>query len=710
MLEKFSQGWTLKFSKLNIEQNYREECSKLQTKSSALAMLLISCIFILGQKELLYYHAFSLILPFFPSGYLKILALESCCLCFIIENFDKGSLLELTFLYFPSFLTQFYIIKRWEVFLFLACIKSMLVPCEKKSIELVIIVLGYTFLAMLLEKNLRNTWKTIKKHKESHHTYKELWMKIPFPVFIVNQKFNIVFSNTSFQVVFGKACKFEDIFKDDNFHLVTGLLKKVFKGNDYEETLIKEKGEEWLFIIRIVEWKYERCVEISIIEILETAYSERIFKSHYFIQDKILTELNELIVDCFQEKRQACPKFLEKIYAFCINLWSFQIYIEQQAEYSISNDVKCVDFQVEVINTIDIFNAKNTENQASYKFHCNPEKYYVMVNENKLKLFLHVIVDYTKRTANVGDLVDISLVSFESRNNAVNYLLTVKYLANDVTEFDVVNIFKKCREDLKDFENFNEQYSMPYALFYANCHSLGIEVKEASVIQGRVNLSFLLKFKTSILKPVTIPIKVSETYSPSPTTLIWQSISQYKRIVSKSFSTTTQAPLSILPQIDPQSPTSNPNIRRKSSKSNPSPLPTYPLPYATIKRFLYKDTKSKLNFESGVFKVLIVDDIKQNRSTLAQLLKKIMPISHDEASDGLIALELYRNYAKIGFKYQIIFMDLIMPKMTGYEASSRIRKQEREENLPLTYICAVTGNLDDSDKCINSEMNEIGNK
>lgn len=709
MLDKFSQGWTLKFSNLNIEQNYREECSKLQAKSSALTIILIAFIFVLGQKELLWYHSFFLILPFFPSGLLKILVFESCCLLFIIENYDKGSLLELTFLYFPSFLAQFYIIKRWEIFFFLTCLKSLAVPCEKKSIELIIIVLGYTFLAMLLEKNLRSTWKTVKKHKESHHTYKELWMKIPFPVFIVSQKFGIVFSNASFQVVFGKSCKFEDIFKDDNFHLVTGLIKKVFRGSDYEETLIKEKGEEWLFIIRIVEWKYERCVEISIVEILETAYSERIFKSHYFIQDKTLTELNELIIECFQEKKCASPQFLEKIYFFCINLWSFQIYIEQQAEYSISNDVKCIDFQVEVINTIEIFNVKTAENQATYKFHSNPEKYYVMVNENRLKLFLHVIIDYTKRTASSNELVDISLVSFDHKNNTVNYLLSVKFMSDEVSELDVVKIFKKCRDDLKDFENFNERYSMAYALFFANCHSLGIEVKEASVVQGKVSLSFLLKFKTSILNPVTVPLKITESYSPSPTTIVWQNLDQYKKIISNSFRITSLTPISIHAQGDFHASHINPSIRRKSSKSNPSPLPLYPLPNKKIKRFLYKDTKNKLNFESGVFKVLIVDDIKQNRTILAQLLNKIMPISCDEASDGLIALELYRNYAKLGFKYQIIFMDLIMPKMTGYEASTRIRQQERQESFPPTYICAVTGNLDNSDKCINSEMNEIGN-
>lgn len=708
MLDKFSQGRTLRFSNCNIEQNYREECSKLQAKSSMLTVIAISCFFLMTQKDLYWYHFFCLFLPAIPSGYLRILIFECCCTLFIIANYENGSLLELAFLFLPSFLTQFYFIKRWEVFFLLACTKAMLVPCEKKTIDLMIVILIYTILATILEKNLRDTWKTIKKHKESNHNYKELWTKIPFPVFIVNQRLSIVFQNKSFLEIFGKMCKFENIFKDDNFNLVTGLIKKVFQGSDYEETLIKEKNEEWLLIIRIVEWKYERCIEISIIEILETAYSERTFIKQNLVQDQNLSELNELIVECFQNKDKVSSEIFAKFYLFCVNIWSYQVFLEQQAEYSISNDVKCIDLQLEVINTIEIFNVKNTDKVINYRFSCNPGKFSVMVNEIRLKLFLYVLIDYTKSTANNGSLVDISLQSLDPRNSTVTYILSAKLTFNEVTESELLKIFKHCRKDLEDLEDFNKHYSMAYALFHSNCLSLGIEIKEACVIQDTINLTFILKLKTSLLKPVSVPLNVSEKFSPVPCKLIWQSLIQYKKIISSSFTTQTLPSLSVFPQLTTKFPSISKTL--KKSKNNPFPDPIYYCHSLTPKRFYYKCTNSKINFETDTFKVLIVDDIKQNRIILSQYLKKIMPISHDEASDGLIALEMYKDYASIGFKYQIIFMDLIMPKMTGYEASIRIRQHERSENFPATYICAVTGNLDNSEKCSNSEINEIGNK
>jgi CheY-like chemotaxis protein len=49
-----------------------------------------------------------------------------------------------------------------------------------------------------------------------------------------------------------------------------------------------------------------------------------------------------------------------------------------------------------------------------------------------------------------------------------------------------------------------------------------------------------------------------------------------------------------------------------------------------------------------------------------------------------------------------------MPRMNGYQASTRIRQKEKENKYPRTFICAVSGNRDCSSKCFESEMNYIG--
>lgn len=84
-------------------------------------------------------------------------------------------------------------------------------------------------------------------------------------------------------------------------------------------------------------------------------------------------------------------------------------------------------------------------------------------------------------------------------------------------------------------------------------------------------------------------------------------------------------------------------------------------------------------------KMLIVDDEKFNRDLLVMILKK-----HDvlltEASNGLEALEeVQKNH------YDLILMDVRMPKMTGIEATRKIRsmKDEISKNTPVIILTAA---------------------
>lgn len=83
--------------------------------------------------------------------------------------------------------------------------------------------------------------------------------------------------------------------------------------------------------------------------------------------------------------------------------------------------------------------------------------------------------------------------------------------------------------------------------------------------------------------------------------------------------------------------------------------------------------------------VLVVDDNGMNRKLFSMLLKK-MECNVDEAGGGMECLELARQK-----KYDLIFMDHLMPVMDGIETLNRMRELELSLN-PDTPVIALTAN------------------
>lgn len=86
----------------------------------------------------------------------------------------------------------------------------------------------------------------------------------------------------------------------------------------------------------------------------------------------------------------------------------------------------------------------------------------------------------------------------------------------------------------------------------------------------------------------------------------------------------------------------------------------------------------------GRYKILLVDDSEDNRVLLTHYLKA-MPIDFVEAVNGKEAVERYKES-----DFDLIFMDMQMPVMSGYKATEIIRHIEKEKNRPRTYIIALT--------------------
>jgi signal transduction histidine kinase/CheY-like chemotaxis protein/HAMP domain-containing protein len=102
-------------------------------------------------------------------------------------------------------------------------------------------------------------------------------------------------------------------------------------------------------------------------------------------------------------------------------------------------------------------------------------------------------------------------------------------------------------------------------------------------------------------------------------------------------------------------------------------------------------------------RALLVDDVAINRMIAIDLME-FTGLDIDEAEDGEEAVRLFE--ASPEGTYDIIYMDVRMPKMDGYEASARIRSLARADARSVPII-ALTANAfkDDIENAIRNGMN-----
>jgi lactose/cellobiose-specific phosphotransferase system IIC component len=108
---------------------------------------------------------------------------------------------------------------------------------------------------------------------------------------------------------------------------------------------------------------------------------------------------------------------------------------------------------------------------------------------------------------------------------------------------------------------------------------------------------------------------------------------------------------------------------------------------------------------------LLAEDVDINREILVTLLEPT-GAAIDCAKNGLEALRMFRRDPE---KYDMIFMDVQMPEMDGYEATGRIRafEEERSKEFAPAFpkripIVAMTANVfrEDIEKCLRSGMDD----
>ncbi|MCL1958541.1 MAG: response regulator, partial [Spirochaetes bacterium] len=101
--------------------------------------------------------------------------------------------------------------------------------------------------------------------------------------------------------------------------------------------------------------------------------------------------------------------------------------------------------------------------------------------------------------------------------------------------------------------------------------------------------------------------------------------------------------------------------------------------------------------------ILLVEDMEINREVVLALLESTQ-LEIDCAENGKEAVQMFSENPN---KYELIFMDIQMPEMDGYEATKCIRalKIPEAENIP---IIAMTANVfrEDIERCLKAGMND----
>ena len=105
------------------------------------------------------------------------------------------------------------------------------------------------------------------------------------------------------------------------------------------------------------------------------------------------------------------------------------------------------------------------------------------------------------------------------------------------------------------------------------------------------------------------------------------------------------------------------------------------------------------------YKVLIVDDNNFNIMLIETIIGNILPKAIITiAVDGMEAVGYYKTTSP-----DIIFMDIQMPVMNGYEATRQIRKLNLGKRIPIIALTAATLN-NERDKCIEAGMDDYVSK
>lgn len=91
-------------------------------------------------------------------------------------------------------------------------------------------------------------------------------------------------------------------------------------------------------------------------------------------------------------------------------------------------------------------------------------------------------------------------------------------------------------------------------------------------------------------------------------------------------------------------------------------------------------------------KILLAEDNEINREIMTEIICSTQA-EVETAADGAIAVRMFSDHPE-GY-YDLILMDIQMPRMNGYEATRTIRRLSREDSLTVPIIALTANTFED---------------
>ncbi len=110
----------------------------------------------------------------------------------------------------------------------------------------------------------------------------------------------------------------------------------------------------------------------------------------------------------------------------------------------------------------------------------------------------------------------------------------------------------------------------------------------------------------------------------------------------------------------------------------------------SIKKITEEEEESPAKKAPDDYNVLIVDDSKTDRAIMQKALAPL-GLNITEATNGVEALQLLKSGEK---SFDIVLIDIEMPRMDGYTLAGEIRKYSRYKYLPLIAVTSRTSKSD----------------
>ncbi len=134
--------------------------------------------------------------------------------------------------------------------------------------------------------------------------------------------------------------------------------------------------------------------------------------------------------------------------------------------------------------------------------------------------------------------------------------------------------------------------------------------------------------------------------------------------------------------------------------------------YSTLVAALQQDEETikyaekETAFLERKYKILIIEDNKFNMLLTRTIVQNVLPnVEIIEAVDGVMGFELFKEN-----RPDLVFMDIQMPEMNGYELTGLIRKNE-EGRIHTPIIALTASNIkDEKERCISCGMDDFAVK